>query len=117
MFSSDNGPVVDDGYKDEAVEKLGAHKPAGPLRGGKYSKFDGGTRVPMMARWPGHVKPDTQSAALISQVDLFASFATLTGEKPAAERRARQCGRVTRASRSGSKRPRLGRGACRALWA
>jgi arylsulfatase A-like enzyme len=83
MFSSDNGPVVDDGYKDDAVEKLGGHKPAGPLRGGKYSKFDGGTRVPMMARWPGHMKPDTQSAALISQVDLFASFASLTGQKPA----------------------------------
>ena len=84
MFSSDNGPVVDDGYRDEAVEKLGTHKPAGPFRGGKYSKFDGGTRVPMMARWPGHVKPDTQSAALISQVDLFASFAALTGQTPAA---------------------------------
>jgi len=83
IFSSDNGPVVDDGYKDEAVEKLGAHKPAGPLRGGKYSNFDGGTRIPMLARWPGHIKPDTQSSALISQVDYFASFAGITGQKPA----------------------------------
>jgi arylsulfatase A-like enzyme len=83
IFSSDNGPVVDDGYKDEAVEKLGAHKPAGPLRGGKYSNFDGGTRIPMMVRWPGHVKPDSASAALISQVDLFSSFGKLTGQKPA----------------------------------
>ena len=84
LFSSDNGPVVDDGYRDDAVAKLGPHKPAGPLRGGKYSNFDGGTRVPMIARWPGHVKPDSASGALISQVDLFASFATLTGQKPAA---------------------------------
>jgi arylsulfatase A-like enzyme len=83
IFSSDNGPVVDDGYKDEAVEKLGPHKPAGPLRGGKYSNFDGGTRIPMMARWPGHVKPDSASAALISQVDLYSSFGKLTGQKPA----------------------------------
>lgn len=80
MFSSDNGPVVDDGYRDQAVEKLGAHKPAGPLRGGKYSKFDGGTRVPMMLRWPGHVKKDAVSGALIGQVDLCASLAALTGQ-------------------------------------
>jgi arylsulfatase A-like enzyme len=79
MFSSDNGPVVDDGYQDQAVEKIGAHKPAGPLRGGKYSKFDGGTRVPMIARWPGQIKADTVSSALISQVDLGATLASLTG--------------------------------------
>ncbi|HEY2015896.1 MAG TPA: arylsulfatase, partial [Bryobacteraceae bacterium] len=85
MFSSDNGPVVDDGYRDQAVEKLGAHRPAGPLRGGKYSKFDGGTRVPMLARWPGHIKPDSMSSALISQVDLCASFAALTEQKLPAE--------------------------------
>jgi arylsulfatase A-like enzyme len=83
IFSSDNGPVVDDGYRDEAVQKLGGHKPAGPLRGGKYSNFDGGTRVPMMARWPGHIKPDSASGALLSQVDLYASLGTLTGQKPA----------------------------------
>jgi CDP-diglyceride synthetase len=81
MFTSDNGPVVDDGYQDQAVEKLGSHKPAGPLRGGKYSKFDGGTRVPMLARWPGHIKPDSVSSALISQVDLCASLAALTEQK------------------------------------
>jgi arylsulfatase A-like enzyme len=79
MFSSDNGPVVDDGYQDGAVEKLGAHKPAGRLRGGKYSNFDAGTRVPMMARWPGRIKPDTRSDALISQVDFASTFAALTG--------------------------------------
>jgi arylsulfatase A-like enzyme len=84
IFSSDNGPVVDDGYRDEAVEELGDHKPGGPFRGGKYSNFDAGTRVPMMLRWPGHVKPDSSSAALLSQVDLYASFAALTGGKPAA---------------------------------
>jgi arylsulfatase A-like enzyme len=78
IFSSDNGPVVDDGYQDEAVEKLGSHKPAGSYRGGKYSNFDGGTRVPFMARWPGHIKPDSVSGALIGQVDLLSTFASLT---------------------------------------
>jgi arylsulfatase A-like enzyme len=80
IFSSDNGPVVDDGYHDQAVEKLGDHKPAGPLRGGKYSNFDGGTRVPFLVSWAGHVKPDSQSSALVSQVDLLSSLATLSGQ-------------------------------------
>lgn len=79
IFSSDNGPVVDDGYRDEAVEKLGNHQPAGPLRGGKYSKFEAGTRVPMLARWPGRIQQGI-SGALLSHVDLLASFATLTGQ-------------------------------------
>ena len=48
VFSSDNGPVLNDGYYDDAVEKLGDHKPAGPLRGGKYSLFEAGTRVPFI---------------------------------------------------------------------
>lgn len=81
IFSSDNGPVVDDGYIDQAVEKLGTHKPAGPYRGGKYSSFEGGTRVPFLVRWPAKVKPGTSSNALIGQVDLPASFARLTGQK------------------------------------
>jgi arylsulfatase A-like enzyme len=79
IFTSDNGPVVDDGYRDEAVEKLGDHRPAGPWRGGKYSNFEGGTRVPFFLRWPERVKQGAQSAALVSQIDLFASFASLTG--------------------------------------
>ncbi|WP_138990757.1 arylsulfatase [Larkinella sp. C7] len=80
IISSDNGPVVDDGYQDEAVTKLGGHTPAGPLRGGKYSAFDAGTRVPFIVRWPGKVKAGT-SGALLSQVDLLASLAVLTGQK------------------------------------
>jgi arylsulfatase A-like enzyme len=84
VLSSDNGPVVDDGYRDQAVERLDGHKPAGPLRGGKYSAFDGGTRVPLLVRWPGRVKPGT-SDALVSQIDFLASFAALTGQTLAGE--------------------------------
>jgi arylsulfatase A-like enzyme len=79
IVTSDNGPVVDDGYQDGAVEKLGPHRPAGPFRGGKYSNFEGGTRVPLIVRWPGHVRRGT-SSALIGQIDLFASFAALAGQ-------------------------------------
>ncbi len=85
IFTSDNGPVVDDGYVDQAVEKLGAHTPAGPLRGGKYSRFEAGTRVPFVVRWPARVRPGV-SDALVSQVDLLASLAALVGQAvPAGE--------------------------------
>ena len=80
ILSSDNGPVLDDGYKDQAVERLGDHRPSGPLRGGKYSAFEGGTRVPLVVRWPARVKPGV-SAALVSQVDLLASLAALSGQR------------------------------------
>ena len=84
IFTSDNGPVVDDGYKDQAVELLDGHKPAGPLRGGKYSAFDAGTRVPFIVRWPGRVKPGT-SEALLCQIDLSASMAALADQTLAHE--------------------------------
>jgi arylsulfatase A len=76
IFSSDNGPVLDDGYVDEAVTKLNGHEPAGMLRGGKYSAFEGGTRVPFIISWPGTVQPAV-SDALICQVDLLHSFSIL----------------------------------------
>lgn len=76
ILSSDNGPVVDDGYKDQAVELLGDHKPAGEFRGGKYSSFEGGTRIPGIVSWPGVVKPGV-SNKLLCQVDMIASFAEM----------------------------------------
>ena len=78
IVSSDNGGVVDDGYQDEAVAKLGKHRPNGALRGGKGSKFEGGTRVPFVVHWPARVKPGVTDA-MVSQVDLMRSFASLTG--------------------------------------
>ena len=76
IFTSDNGPVLNDGYDDDAIEKLGEHNPSGPFRGGKYSAFESGTRVPTITYWPGIIKPNT-SDALMTQVDLFASLAKL----------------------------------------
>lgn len=78
VLSSDNGPVVDDGYKDNAVELLGDHKPSGSYRGGKYSNYEAGTRVPVIFRWKNHITPGV-SGALLSQVDWFASFASMLG--------------------------------------
>ncbi|WP_421918884.1 sulfatase family protein [Marinifilum sp.] len=75
IFSSDNGPVLSDGYKDEAAERLGKHKPAGPFRGGKYSCLEAGTRVPTIIHWPKRIKSSQVSNALFSHVDLYASIA------------------------------------------
>jgi len=77
IFSSDNGPVLDDGYHDQARELVGSHKPTGGLRGGKYSAFEGGTKVPLILRWPDGKGKGTLSKALFSQVDLFRSLGRL----------------------------------------
>ena len=85
IFTSDNGPVLDDGYVDEANERLGSHDPNGPWRAGKYSRFEGGTRVPLLVRFPSVVEKGTEkssgkvSDALFGQVDLCHSLAKLAG--------------------------------------
>jgi arylsulfatase A-like enzyme len=80
IFTSDNGPVLNDGYYDEAVEKIGNHKPSGPLRGGKYSLFEAGTRVPFIVYWKGEIMPQV-SDAVVCQMDFLASFSALVGAK------------------------------------
>ncbi|MDX1565359.1 MAG: sulfatase-like hydrolase/transferase, partial [Phycisphaeraceae bacterium] len=80
VFCSDNGPVLDDGYKDGAREKIGSHKPAGPFRGGKYSIFEGGTRTPFITWWPGRIQPGV-SDQIVCTIDLAASMAAITGQK------------------------------------
>jgi arylsulfatase A-like enzyme len=80
VVTSDNGPVLDDGYADGAVKDLNGHAPAGPWRGGKYTPYEGGTRVPFIVHWPKRVSPGT-SDALICQIDLLHSLALLVGGK------------------------------------
>ena len=84
IFTSDNGAVIDDGYADGSVENANGHQASGVLRGGKYSMYEGGTRLPFIARWPARIKAG-ESSALVCQVDLMASFAALTGGKLAEE--------------------------------
>lgn len=83
IFSSDNGPVLNDGYLDQSVETAGRedYKAAGIYRGGKYSVLEGGTRVPFIVCWPGKIKPQIVSNALFTQLDLMASFAAMLKEK------------------------------------
>ncbi len=79
VITSDNGPVLFDGYWDGAIERQGSHDASGPWRGGKYSLWEGGTRVPFIVTWPGTSKPGI-SDALVSQVDLYTSMAALIGK-------------------------------------
>ncbi|MEM9080603.1 MAG: sulfatase-like hydrolase/transferase [Verrucomicrobiota bacterium] len=82
IFSSDNGPVYDDGYQDGTIVKTSTeeidqgHDGSGPYRGGKYQIYEGGTRVPFILRWPARIKPGT-SSALVSHTDFLPSFAQL----------------------------------------
>ncbi len=76
IFCSDNGPVLDDGYRDGALEKNGSHQPAGPFAGGKYSVYEGGTRTPFITNWPGRIPPGT-SDEIVCTIDLARSLATL----------------------------------------
>jgi arylsulfatase A len=84
VLCSDNGPVLDDGYKDGAVTKLGDHQPAGPYRGGKYSVWEGGTRTPFITRWKGNIAPAV-SDEIVCTVDFASSIGALAGQTPAAD--------------------------------
>ncbi len=80
IFCSDNGPVLDDGYEDGAIEKIGSHRAAGPYSGGKYSVYEGGTRTPFITRWAGRIKPGI-SDEVVCTIDLAASLAKLTEQE------------------------------------
>lgn len=75
VFSADNGPEVYAYARDEKFD----HWSAAPFRGLKRDIYEGGHHVPFVVRWPGVVKPGVVTDALISQVDLMATFANLVG--------------------------------------
>ena len=79
IITSDNGPVLDDGYADQAIELAGSHRPGGPWRGGKYSSFEAGSAVPFIVYWPEGVKGGRTSDALASLIDVPATLAALAG--------------------------------------
>jgi arylsulfatase A-like enzyme len=76
IFTSDNGGVMDDGYEDVGSFD---YNPNAPLHGTKGTIFEGGHRVPFIARWPGHIKAGGESNAMIAHLDLPRTFAALTG--------------------------------------
>ncbi|MCB1120935.1 MAG: sulfatase-like hydrolase/transferase, partial [Verrucomicrobiae bacterium] len=68
IFSSDNGGIR-------------AVAPQDPLRAGKGSYYEGGIRVPMTVRWPGHIKPGLNTTAVTTFIDWFPTMAALLGER------------------------------------
>ena len=76
MFSSDNGPV----WYEKDVEKFG-HQSVGPLRGAKGSAWEGGHRVPFIARWPGRIKSGATNDRTISFADVMATLAEVAGQR------------------------------------
>ncbi len=78
IFTSDNGPVMDDGYSDGVLDDSVSHDPSGIYRGGKYTLWEGGTRVPFIVSWPGSVNPGV-SDAMVGQVDFLATLAAVAG--------------------------------------
>ncbi|MCK4431090.1 MAG: arylsulfatase [Candidatus Aminicenantes bacterium] len=73
IFSSDNGPTFAGGVDAEFF------KSAGPLRGLKCSVYEGGIRVPMVARWPGHIAPGTTSDHVSAFWDVLPTLAEIAG--------------------------------------
>jgi arylsulfatase A-like enzyme/acetyl esterase/lipase len=81
ILTSDNGGVMDDGYQDGSGTDTSGHKCNGPLRGFKGGLYEGGHRVPFIARWPGNVPAGKTSGELIGLVDVLATVAAVTGKE------------------------------------
>lgn len=74
IFTSDNGGMLNQGGQDAWKE---GHRMNGDLLGFKFDAWEGGHRIPFIARWPGHIAAASTSPALISNVDLLATYAAL----------------------------------------
>ncbi|MFM1769158.1 MAG: hypothetical protein RJA22_1687 [Verrucomicrobiota bacterium] len=81
IFTSDNGGALKNTYDDGTNPLHERQPPNGTLRGSKSSLYEGGHRVPFLARWPGRIPAGTTSGALLAHVDALATFASLIGQK------------------------------------
>jgi len=81
IVSSDNGGAMDDGYMSYDVRDAHGHRPNGALRGFKGSLWEGGHRDPFVARWPGRIKPGSESNELLCLMDMMATFAAVSGQR------------------------------------
>jgi arylsulfatase A-like enzyme len=77
MFASDNGPITAGGHKVSTFAST-------PFRGEKTTIYEGGIRVPFLARWPGKIRAGARSELPVCFYDVLATFAELTGQRPPA---------------------------------
>lgn len=75
FFTSDNGPETLKRY----AGSWRSHGSPGPLRSMKLSLYEGGYRIPAIARWPGHIKPGTTTNEPICGVDVLPTICAVTG--------------------------------------
>ncbi len=80
LFTSDNGPVINERTSDSTGYAWGTHNPGGMYRGGKHSIYEAGSKVPLIICWPAGVKPSKQQT-LFSHVDIYASLAALLNQQ------------------------------------
>ncbi|MBM3855017.1 MAG: arylsulfatase, partial [Verrucomicrobia bacterium] len=83
IFTSDNGPEITGEVKPgvyDRVQQYG-HRSSGPLRGAKRDAWEGGHRVPFIARWPGRIEAGAVSSETMCHVDFIATVAAILGEK------------------------------------
>ncbi|MFC5050421.1 arylsulfatase [Rubritalea spongiae] len=83
LFTSDNGGMFNEGGQDAFKH---GHKQNGDLLGFKFGVWEGGHRVPLIAKWPGKIEPGTTSSQVISSVDFLATFAAITGQEIPADK-------------------------------
>ena len=76
IFSSDNGAFFNGDRK--TWTPVSEHRPSGAYRGYKTDAWDGGTHVPFVARWPGHIPAKTVQKDLLCLTDMLATFASVT---------------------------------------
>ncbi|WP_372808812.1 arylsulfatase [Pontiella sp.] len=82
IVTSDNGGMFNRGGQDAFAD---GHRQNGELLGFKFGVWEGGQRVPFVAKWPGKIPPNSVSDQLISGVDMLATFAALTGQAVASK--------------------------------
>jgi len=75
VFTSDNGPF------DGSIHDTNFFRSAGPFRGVKRDLYEGGIRVPLIARWPGVIHGGSVNESVASGIDLFPTCAELAGAK------------------------------------
>lgn len=83
IFTSDNGPEVTGEVNPGAYDRLQkfGHASMGELRGAKRDSWEGGHRVPFLARWPAKISANTTSSETICHVDLMATLAAILNVK------------------------------------
>ncbi|CAN5421607.1 sulfatase [soil metagenome] len=82
IFASDNGPWIDMPPRmQQAGNELWHAGSSGPLRGSKAQSYEGGPRVPAMARWPGKIEAGRVSADLVGMPDIYRTLLAVAGAK------------------------------------